>query len=150
MSLVKDETDDKEHRTLDEPLSPSTRSQESIQFKFQLPQNNREDAEIKTTNSQQVFRQEKDESKWSVQATDDKKNVNIFILPDQDFQMTLRFIKDDSDDKCQKCPVCNSNIFVSKFKNSEKSDAKNSVIYHWTLTMIMADQNQINNHQTKI
>ncbi|KAH7642192.1 hypothetical protein HUG17_5237 [Dermatophagoides farinae] len=107
MSIVKDEADNQEHR-LEEPLSASSRSQESIQFKFQLPQNassNREIADNEISNIQQLLQQQKNDSKWSVKTTDDKKNVNIFILPDSDFQMTLRFLKDDTDDKSQKCPV---------------------------------------------
>ena len=126
MSIVKDEADNQEHR-LEEPLSASSRSQESIQFKFQLPQNassNREIADNEISNIQQLLQQQKNDSKWSVKTTDDKKNVNIFILPDSDFQMTLRFLKDDTDDKSQKCPVCNSNIFLSKFKNSDRLDTK--------------------------
>lgn len=122
MSSIKNEADNQKPRS-EEPFSPSTRSQESIQFKFQLPQNssnNRENNDFKISNIQQVFGQQKNDSKRLVQTTEEKKNVNIFILPDQDFQMTLRFIKEDShNDKSQKCPVCKSNISVSKSKESE-------------------------------
>nr|XP_046910544.1 uncharacterized protein LOC124491873 [Dermatophagoides farinae] len=167
MSIVKDEADNQEHR-LEEPLSASSRSQESIQFKFQLPQNassNREIADNEISNIQQLLQQQKNDSKWSVKTTDDKKNVNIFILPDSDFQMTLRFLKDDTDDKSQKCPVCNSNIFLSKFKNSDRLDTKskeaiNSDSFSKFLNkkkkkqnmmrMMMIDRNPTKNHQTRV